>query len=116
MDSLGARLDGVLPDEAPALLHGDLWGGNWMADEGGGAWLFDPAVHHGCREQDLAMTRLFGGFPREFYDSYEAAWPLAPGWEERVDLWNLHPLLVHARLFGGGYGVRAEGILRRYAG
>jgi protein-ribulosamine 3-kinase len=116
LDRVIERLADLLPDEPPALLHGDLWGGNWMADAYGTPWVFDPAVHHGCREVDLAMTTLFGGFPPAFYEAYEATWPLAPGWRERTDLWNLHPLLVHVELFGGGYVAQVDRILRRFAG
>jgi protein-ribulosamine 3-kinase len=114
IDRLCDRLPSLLPQERPALLHGDLWGGNWMADAAGVPCIFDPAVHFGCREAELAFTRLFGGFPDAFYDAYTEAWPLQPGFDERVDLWNLYPLLVHANLFGGGYAASAERIARRY--
>lgn len=87
----------------PSLLHGDLWSGNWGADETGTPYLFDPAVYYGDREADLAMTRLFGGFGAAFYMAYEERWPLAPGWEQRVDLYNLYHLLNHFNLFGSGY-------------
>ena len=87
----------------PSLLHGDLWSGNWGADEAGTPYLFDPAVYYGDREADLAMTRLFGGFGAAFYAAYEDRWPLAPGWERRVDLYNLYHLLNHFNLFGAGY-------------
>jgi len=112
------RVDDFLPlaDERPALLHGDLWGGNWTSDHSGAPWLFDPAVHYGCREAELAFTRLFGGFPPSFYRAYEVEFPLAPGFADRVDLWNLYPLLVHANLFGGGYPRQVEEILRRVVG
>jgi len=109
-----ARLGELLPDEPPALLHGDLWGGNWQADDRGRAWLFDPAVAYGSREQDLAFTSLFGGFPPSFLAAYQEAWPLAPGFARRVDLWNLYPLLVHANLFGGGYGRQVDRVARGF--
>jgi len=93
------------PAEAPARLHGDLWPGNllWAAD--GRAWLVDPAAHGGHRETDLAQLALFGGAPHldRILAAYDEAWPLAPGWRERVPLHQLHLLLVHAALFGGGY-------------
>ncbi len=87
----------------PSLLHGDLWSGNWGVTSSGQACIFDPAVYFGDREVDLAMTRLFGGFGPEFYSVYESEWPMAEGWERRVDLYNLYHLLNHFNLFGAGY-------------
>ena len=97
----------------PSLLHGDLWGGNWAADESGKPVVFDPAVYFGDREADLAMTRLFGGFGRAFYDAYESAWPLAAGATLRFDLYNLYHVLNHLNLFGGGYRGQAEALIDR---
>jgi fructosamine-3-kinase len=100
------------PPEPPARLHGDLWAGNVHADERGTAWLIDPSAHGGHREMDLAMLRLFGppggAAGGRVFDAYEEAAPLADGAAERVDLWQLQPLLVHAALFGGSYGGSAE--------
>ena len=87
----------------PSLLHGDLWAGNWGITIGGEPAIYDPAVYFGDREADLAMTRLFGGFGWNFYNAYEEAWPLAPGWESRVDLYNLYHLLNHFNIFGSAY-------------
>jgi hypothetical protein len=98
-----------VPDEAPARLHGDLWAGNRLTDTRGRSWLIDPAAHGGHREFDLAMMRLFGGFDRECFDAYDAAFPLAEGWQRRVPVHQLAPLLVHAIEFGGGYG---DGVAR----
>jgi fructosamine-3-kinase len=103
------------PDEAPARLHGDLWSGNAVAGPDGRTWLVDPAVYGGHREVDLAMMQLFGGFAPRTFAAYHEAFPLAGGWEERVGLWQLYPLLVHAVLFGGGYGARAAEVAARYA-
>ena len=89
--------------DGPSLLHGDLWSGNVLFAHGGQPVLIDPAVYVGHREVDLAMCRLFGGFPPHFYESYTEAWPLLPGHRRRVAIYQLYPLLVHARLFGGGY-------------
>ena len=96
-------LDPAARTDGPSLLHGDLWSGNVLVARGGRPVLIDPAVYIGHREVDLAMCRLFGGFPRAFHDAYTDAWPLAPGHRHRIALYQLYPLLVHARLFGGGY-------------
>ena len=117
LEALVPRLPDLLPGpdkEQPALLHGDLWGGNWMADSAGQPVLFDPAVYYGCREAELAFTRMFGGFSARFYAAYDEAYPLLSDWEGRVDLWNLYPLLVHANLFGGGYVDQAQRVVQRY--
>ena len=99
----------------PSLLHGDLWGGNWMVAANGEPVLIDPAVYYGDREADLAMTALFGGFPRSFYAAYAEVFPLAPGYNERQPLYQLYYLLCHLNLFGESYGGPVDSILRRYA-
>jgi fructosamine-3-kinase len=103
------------PPEPPARLHGDLWSGNVMADRGGRPWLIDPSAYGGHREIDLAMLRLFGAPSERVYSAYEETAPLADGWPERVELYQLLPLLVHALLFGGSYGAAAERAALRYA-
>ncbi|HET6966602.1 MAG TPA: fructosamine kinase family protein [Acidimicrobiales bacterium] len=109
------RLPSLVPPGPPVLLHGDLWWGNvlWAAD--GRAVLIDPSVHGGHREEDLAMLSLFGSVPARLMEAYCEANPLDAGWEQRVDLWQLYPLLVHTVLFGGSYRRRAEAAARRYA-
>jgi fructosamine-3-kinase len=102
------------PPEPPARLHGDLWSGNVLWDRQGHAWLIDPAAYGGHREIDLAMLQLFGDPGRHFFAAYDERFPLAPGREERVPLYQLFPLLVHAALFGGGYGASAERAARVY--
>ena len=87
-----------------------------MAGPDGEPVLFDPAAYYGCRETDLAMTRLFGGFSRAFYRAYEEVLPLSPGFEERVKLYNLYHLLNHALMFGGGYLDQSMAVVYRYAG
>jgi fructosamine-3-kinase len=116
-DRLLDRLEHWLsePDEPAALLHGDLWGGNYMVDEDGAPVLIDPAVYCGRREADLAMTRLFGGFDSRFYAAYEEAWPLAPGSEERLRIYELYHLLNHLNLFGRGYRAGCVEILKQFA-
>lgn len=103
MECLCDKLFDLFPDEAPALLHGDLWNGNVMPSLSSGPCIYDPAVYFGHREMDIGMTLLFGGFSKEFYDAYQSVYPLREGWEQRVALTQLYPLLVHAVLFGGSY-------------
>jgi fructosamine-3-kinase len=103
------------PAEPPARLHGDLWSGNVMADAEGRPWLVDPSAYGGHREVDLAMLRLFGAPSGRVFAAYAEVAPLAEGWEQRVELWQLLPLLVHAVLFGGSYIGAAERVARRYA-
>lgn len=100
------------PEEPPARVHGDLWGGNAFFSARGPA-IFDPAAYAGHREVDLAMMRLFGGFNARTFAAYEAVYPLAPGHEERVSIYQLYPLLVHLNLFGAGYIGSIEDALRR---
>jgi fructosamine-3-kinase len=103
-DVLFDRLESLVGlAEKPSRLHGDLWGGNLHIDDHGAPCLIDPAVYGGHREIDLAMMRLFGGFGAGVFDAYGEAWPLAPGANERVPLYQLYPLFVHVNLFGGGY-------------
>lgn len=91
----------------PALLHGDLWGGNWAADNNGQPVIFDPALYFGDREADIAMTELFGGFDAVFYQAYQGAWPLDADYAVRKNLYNLYHVLNHFNLFGAGYGEQA---------
>ncbi|HEX7156958.1 MAG TPA: fructosamine kinase family protein [Burkholderiaceae bacterium] len=99
------RLSGYNPPAS--LLHGDLWRGNLAFDIRREPVVFDPATYYGAAETDLAMTRLFGGFPREFYEAYDAARPPDAGRSERLSLYQLYHVLNHANLFGGGYVAQA---------
>ena len=100
----------LFPHEPPALLHGDLWAGNYMITTAGGAAVYDPAVYYGHREMDIGMAALFGGFSQAFYDGYNEVYPLQQDWRQRLPLTQLYPLLVHAVLFGGHYVDSARAI------
>lgn len=107
-ESLYLQLSDLIPEEKPALLHGDLWSGNMMCTTGNVPSIFDPAIYYGHREAELAFTQMFGGYDRLFYQSYQESFPLQPGHEKRVQIFNLYPLLVHVNLFGPSYlsGIR----------
>ena len=104
----------LVEPEYPSLLHGDLWGGNFVTGPDGAAWLIDPAVYVGHAEADLAMTELFGGFAPAFYGSYKEVSPLLPGYADRRELYNLYHLLNHLNLFGEGYYGEVMRIIRRF--
>ena len=111
---LRARLPDLLPHERPALLHGDLWSGNVLVNETGQPALVDPAVYYGFREAELAFTKLFAGFDDRFYAAYHETFPLEDGFNERVAIYNLYPLLVHVNLFGSGYVSGVERVLKQF--
>jgi len=113
-DKLFSLLHDFFPREAPAFLHGDLWNGNFSIGTDGYACLFDPAVYFGHREMDLGMSKLFGGFKSEFYMSYHNSYPLEAGWEKRIEIANLYPLLVHLNLFGGSYYAQVKENIKRF--
>jgi len=103
IEKLCTRFNELFAKEKPSLIHGDLWSGNFMSDENGMPVIYDPAVYYGNREMDIAMSLLFGGFDKKFYDYYNEVFPLQSTWKERVQLCQLYPLLVHLILFGGHY-------------
>ena len=112
LKALYRRLPDLLPETPEAsVLHGDLWKGNYMVTAAGDPAIIDPAAYYGHREADLAMTELFGGYQDRFYDAYLEAWPLAPGYDTRKDVYNLYHLINHLNLFGAGYASAVEGIL-----
>lgn len=113
-DLLFNNLHNIIPVEKPALIHGDLWSGNYMVTAGGSPCLVDPAVCYGHREADIAMTQLFGGFQQEFYGAYNQAWPMEKDWQKRMDIFNLYPILVHVNLFGGSYARQILQIIRQF--
>lgn len=114
-ESFYKHLEDILPSEKPSLVHGDLWSGNIMRSETGQPVLIDPAVSFSHREVDLAMTKLFGGFDSKFYKSYHEAFPLVNGFENRIKIYQLYPLLIHLNLFGRSYYNQCHSILSNYA-
>ncbi len=109
LEGLGGFFDSYRP--IASLLHGDLWSGNFAADDTAKPVLFDPAVYYGDREADMAMTELFGGFGQPFYAAYNADWPLDAGYPVRKRLYNLYHVLNHLNLFGGGYRAQAVAMI-----
>ena len=116
IDSLCDNLASFLnvTGESPALVHGDLWSGNYFSDSKGKPCMFDPAAYYGLRETDLAMTELFGRLPQRFYDAYQESFPMNPGYQERKDLYNLYHLLNHLNLFGSSYLSSVQQVINRY--
>ncbi len=108
------KLPELLPEEPPALLHGDLWSGNVMIGAEGQPCLIDPAVYYGHREMELAFTELFGGFDSRFYAAYQETKPLEEGYIERKAIYNIYPLMVHVNMFGTSYLSGVERTLDRY--
>lgn len=117
IEQAALRTEDLIPEEPPALLHGDLWNGNVLWGVDGVVAVIDPAAYAGHREVDLAMLALFGlpHLPRVL-GAYAEAAPLVEGWEDRLAFHQLFPLLAHACRFGGAYGVRATDIARRFVG
>jgi len=113
-ESLRNSLDSILTNESASLIHGDLWSGNAMMSDRGPI-IFDPAICHGNREMDLAMSMLFGGFSTLFYDSYNEEFPLiSSGFNDRIQIYQLYYLLVHVNLFGMSYVPAVRRILKKF--
>ncbi|GGB86047.1 aminoglycoside phosphotransferase [Flavobacterium suaedae] len=108
------ELNNIFPVEQPALLHGDLWSGNFIITKSGDAALIDPAIYYGHREMDIAMSKLFGGFSPEFYAAYNNTYVLEKGWEKRLPYAQLYPLLFHAWAFGGNYVTSCKQIVDQF--
>jgi fructosamine-3-kinase len=114
VDALCRRLKEIVPDQPASLIHGDLWAGNLMSGPRGEPVLIDPATHFGWGEAELGMMRLFGGFAERVFETYAERRALAPGWRDRLDLYNLYHLLNHLNLFGPGYLDQVRHTLARY--
>ncbi len=113
-ENICSRFNKIFSGEKPALVHGDLWSGNFMSNKNGNPVIYDPAVYYGNREMDIAMSLLFGGFDRSFYNYYSEIFPMQQGWKERIQLCQLYPLLVHLVLFGGHYYYNVMDCIRKY--
>lgn len=114
-DAILKKISEEIPGEPPALIHGDLWSGNYLVNQDGLPCLIDPAVCYGPREMDLSMMKLFGGFREELFIYYQEYFPLEPGFEDRVPLWQLYYLLVHLNIFGSSYLQGVQNILKKYS-
>ena len=109
------QLRNFIPVEKPALIHGDLWSGNFISGPSGKVVLLDPAISWAHREMDLAMSRLFGGFANRFYEAYDATYPTEPELDDRLEIYQLYFLLVHVNLFGRSYAGAVRNILRKFS-
>ncbi|NEN24794.1 fructosamine kinase family protein [Cryomorpha ignava] len=114
LEKVISRSDKYFPVEPPAAIHGDLWTGNFATNKMGEATIFDPSAYFGHREMDIAMSKLFGGFDAKFYDAYNEEYPLEKGWEERLQIADLYPLLAHLNIFGGTYAYQIMTLLRKH--
>ena len=115
LDSFYKNISEEIPDEPSSLIHGDLWGGNYMVSTQGESILIDPAVAYASREMDIGMMQLFGGFSEEVFVYYNSIFPLKPNWEDRLPLWQLYYLLVHLNLFGSGYLRRVKSVVSKHS-
>ena len=113
-ESLHKMLPNIFPDEPPALLHGDLWSGNFICDEMQRPVLIDPAIYYGHRAIDLGMTKLFGGFEDKFYKAYFDNCKLPENHKEQWEVCNLYPLLIHLNLFGSSYYSQVMSIAKKF--
>ncbi|PTB95814.1 ketosamine-3-kinase [Marivirga lumbricoides] len=112
-EQLFKQLPDIIPEAQASLVHGDLWSGNFVVGKGQIPYLIDPSIHYSFRETDLAFTYLFGGFHQKFYEAYEESFPLSPGFQERIGIYNLYPLLVHLNLFGNSYLHSIRDVLKK---
>ena len=111
INALCLKIGEICPNEPPSLIHGDLWQGNFLASQSGSVILIDPAISYSHREMDLAMAKLFGGFSNEFFSAYHEAYPLEPGFEDRIAVYQLYYLMVHLNLFGKSYAPAVRKII-----
>lgn len=115
LDRIFKNISQEIPAEPPALIHGDLWSGNYLSNENGFPCLIDPAVSFAAREMDLAMMQLFGGFSEKVFNVYSEIFPLAPHFKRRIPLWQLYYLLVHLNIFGKSYLPSVNDIFKSFS-
>ena len=113
-ESLFKKLNEILPIEPPSLVHGDLWSGNLLKGKGQTPIFIDPAIYYGNREVDITMTQMFGGFDKNYINYYNELFPLEPGWQQRIEIHNLYPSLVHLILFGSSYLRGIEKVINKF--
>ncbi|HJD87193.1 fructosamine kinase family protein [Empedobacter stercoris] len=113
-ENLCKQLNSIFPEEKPALIHGDFWNGNILANSNDEFTIIDPAIYYGHREMDIAIAKLFGGFDDAFFDAYQESHPLEANYEERLPIAQLFPLLIHAYLFEGYYVKDVQTILKKF--
>jgi len=113
-ESLFKKLNEILPTEPPSLVHGDLWSGNLLKGKGQTPVFIDPAIYYGNREMDIAMTQMFGGFDKDYINYYNDWFPLESGWQQRIEIHNLYPNLVHLILFGSSYLRGIEKVIKKF--
>lgn len=114
-ESFYTNCENIIPSEPPALIHGDLWNGNYLVNSVGMPCLIDPAVAYAPREMDLGMMKLFGGFNETLFQTYNEINPLQENWKERIPLWQLYYLLVHLNIFGAGYRSQVTSIIKKFS-
>lgn len=114
IDRLYKNIEQIIPQEKASLIHGDLWSGNYLISEKGKPCIYDPAIAYAPREMDIAMMKLFGGYPAQIFNTYNEVFPLEKNWEYRIALWQLYYILVHVNLFGGAYYSQAQGLIKKY--
>lgn len=114
LNKLYKTLEQLIPMEKASLIHGDLWSGNYLITDKGEACIFDPAIAYAPREMDIAMMKLFGGYPQEVFKIYNAIFPLESGWESRVSIWQLYYVLAHVNFFGSSYYNQAKRIINQF--
>ncbi len=114
LDRFYKNLEQIIPKEKASLIHGDLWSGNYLISSSGEPCIFDPAICYASREMDLAMMKLFGGYPGEIFEIYNHIFPLEKDWKYRIELWQLYYILVHVNLFGASYFSSARRLLAKY--